>query len=111
MGSEPNATTSDESVDADVAPPAADVRATARSLSGLDDVDDDEAVAIAVAVAAHLRDREVAAAAAAADEGAPERRDAWAFAGRLESIRGLTGRVSERAPRNAWSAAGRVERF
>ncbi len=77
-----------------------------------DDASDDEAAAIAVAVAAHLRDREAAAAATAAanaDDGWDGKR--WAFAGRLESVYGRSGRVPERTPTNPWAAAGRSDRF
>ena len=77
-----------------------------------DDAADDEAAAIAVAVAAHLRDREAAAAAAAssdADAGWTGKR--WAFAGRLESVRGRRARVPEGAPTDPWAAADRIDRF
>ena len=83
------------------------------SLDGLsipDSADDAEAAAIAAAVAAHLRDGELAAATAAEDEpGWTGKR--WAFAGRLESVRGRRARVPERAPTDPWAAAGRSDRF
>ncbi|GAB3424018.1 hypothetical protein GCM10027435_30370 [Haloparvum alkalitolerans] len=77
-----------------------------------DDADEGEAAAIVAAVAAHLRDQEAAAAAAAAD-GAEETWDGdrWTFAGRLESTSRRTVRVPRDAPRDAWSAAGRADRF
>lgn len=78
-----------------------------------DDADEGEAAAIVAAVAAHLRDREAAAAAAAAADEAEETWDGdrWTFAGRLEATGGRTARVPRDAPRDAWSAAGRVDRF
>jgi hypothetical protein len=78
-----------------------------------DDADDEEAAAIVAAVTAHLNDRARAAAAAAASE-TPEptwtgRR--WGFAGRVEGLQARTVRVPENAPTDAWSAAGRTDRF
>ncbi len=77
-----------------------------------DDATDDEAAAIVAAVTAHLRDREAAAAAAAAeDDDAGWTGKRWAFAGRLESVRGRRGRVPTGAPTDPWAAAGRSDRF
>ncbi|MFB6234380.1 MAG: acc operon protein [Halopenitus sp.] len=78
-----------------------------------EDADDAEAAAIAAAVAAHLRDQETAAAAAAAaeDEEPTWEGDRWTFAGRLDTLQNRTVRVPTDAPRDAWSAAGRTDRF
>ncbi|WP_408958735.1 hypothetical protein [Natrinema sp. 74] len=76
-----------------------------------DDADDEEAAAIAAAIGAHLHDRALAAAAAAAggDETWDTKR--WAFAGRVRAQQHRTVRVPREAPTDAWSAAGRTERF
>jgi hypothetical protein len=92
-------------------PPLADLAA---SLELPEDADTDEAAAIVAAIGAHLRDREVAAAAAAESggetDGWPGRK--WAFAGRVDVLRGRRAvRVPDGAPANAWSAAGRTDRF
>jgi len=73
----------------------------------------DEAAAIVAAVGAHLRDREAAAAAAAAAEEEDDSRDGdrWRFAGRLARTTGRGGRVPRGAPSDAWTAAGRADRF
>ena len=74
----------------------------------------EEAAAIAAAVGAHLRDqRAVAAAAGAAAAGEEETWDGrrWAFAGRLEGIGDDPARVPRGTPTDAWTAAGRAERF
>lgn len=78
-----------------------------------DDADDAEAAAIAVAVAAHLRDQEAAAAAAAAEGDAEPtwEGERWSFAGRVDTLQNRTVRVPTDAPRDAWSAAGRTDRF
>ncbi len=76
------------------------------------DADDEEAAAIVAAVGAHLRDREAAAAAAAEDETEAdwtERR--WSFAGRLAATGDRRRRVPTSAPTDAWTAAGRADRF
>jgi hypothetical protein len=76
------------------------------------DADDEEAAAIAAAVGAHLHDRYLAAAAAAAEEPAETWDDKrWAFAGRLDALGGRPARVPETAPTDAWTAAGRSDRF
>lgn len=76
-----------------------------------DDASDEEAAAIAAAVRSHLA--ALAAAEAAAEEGNEESWDGkkWAFAGRVEGLGGRTVRVPDGAPTDAWSAAGRRERF
>ncbi len=82
------------------------------TLSIPDDADDEEAAAIAAAVGAHLRDAERAAAAAAAADAEPTwEGKRWTFAGRVEQSQGRSVRVPENAPRDAWSAAGRTDRF
>lgn len=73
------------------------------------DADASEAAAIAAAVGAHLRDQEAAAAAADDEETWDDRR--WSFAGRVDALQGRTVRVPRDAPTNAWSAAGRTDRF
>ena len=82
-------------------------------LEGLADASDEEAAAIAAAIAAYLRDREAAAAAAAAaagDDDDPSRRS-WAFAGRLAGVGIASRRPPATTPTDAWSAAGRADRF
>lgn len=72
----------------------------------------DEAAAIVAAVGAHLNDRAVAAAAAAAtaDERSWDGRK-WAFAGRIDQLQGRQISVPDGAPPDAWTAAGRTDRF
>jgi hypothetical protein len=78
-----------------------------------DDASDEEAAAIAAAVQSHVS--ALAAAAEAASEDDDETDDwtdrKWAFAGRVESLGGRSVRVPDGAPADAWSAAGRRERF
>lgn len=71
---------------------------------------DEEAAAIAAAVSAHLARLEAEAADSEAGEEAWDG-EKWAFAGRVEALGGRSVRVPEGAPRDAWSAAGRRERF
>ncbi|WP_338729386.1 acc operon protein [Haladaptatus sp. DJG-WS-42] len=75
----------------------------------IDDADADEAAAIAAAIGAHLQDLAVAAAA----EGGQETWDGkrWTFAGRMDSLQQRIVRVPERAPTDAWAAAGRTDRM
>ncbi|QLG62734.1 acc operon protein [Halorarum salinum] len=80
-------------------------------LSVPDSADDDEAAAIAAAVGAHLRDREAAAAEAAAAGEETWDGKRWAFAGRTRSLQGRVERVPDGAPTDAWTAAGRTDRF
>lgn len=72
---------------------------------------DEEAAAIAAAIGAHLRAQEAAAAAAAEDEEATWDGERWSFAGRLRGLQGRAGRVPKSAPRDAWAASGRTDRF
>jgi hypothetical protein len=81
------------------------------ALSIPDDADGDEAAAIAAAVGAHLTDLERAAAAAAGDDEPTWTGRKWAFAGRLDSTAGRSGRVPDGAPADDWTAAGRADRF
>ncbi|RCU48321.1 acc operon protein [Haloplanus salinus] len=78
-----------------------------------DDADEAEAAAIAAAVAAHVSSSAAAAAAAAEasdDEGTWWGRE-WAFAGRVDGLQGRSIRVPETTPTDAWTAAGRTDRF
>jgi hypothetical protein len=79
-----------------------------------DDASDEEAAAIAAAVQSHVSAL-AAAAEAASEEDDDETEDwtdrKWAFAGRVESLGGRSVRVPDGAPADAWSAAGRRERF
>jgi hypothetical protein len=81
------------------------------ALSIPEDADGEEAAAIAAAIGAHLTDRERAAAAAAAEETETWSGEKWAFAGRLDSTGGTPGRVTDGTPTDAWTAAGRADRF
>jgi hypothetical protein len=76
-----------------------------------DDASPEEAAAIAAVVSAYLRDRRAAAAAAAADGEPSWDGDRWTFAGRVEGTQGRSVRVPDGAPRDAWTAAGRTDRF
>jgi hypothetical protein len=95
--------------------PAVDAELVAEIAAQLDDASTDEAAAIAVAVGAHLTDRQraaaAAAAAAAADDGDSWNGRQWSFSGRVEATQKRTVRVRSDAPTDAWSAAGRAERF
>jgi hypothetical protein len=86
---------------------------TSRSeLSIPDDASPEEAAAIAAVVSAYLRDREAAAAAAAAESGEESwRGHRWTFASRIEGTQDRSVRVPDGAPRDAWTAAGRTDRF
>lgn len=75
-----------------------------------DDADADEAAAIAAAVGAHIRDQEAAAAAAESDEPSWEG-ERWTFAGRVEGTQSRSVRVPHGVPTDAWTAAGRTDRF
>jgi hypothetical protein len=72
-----------------------------------DDADDEEVAAIVAAF------RTLAAEAeAAASDGEPgSTRDRWRFAGRIETLQHRRVRPSADAPGDAWSAAGRTDRF
>ncbi|KTG08519.1 hypothetical protein AUR64_17730 [Haloprofundus marisrubri] len=75
------------------------------------DADADEAAAIAAVVGAHLRDQQVAAAAAASESEETWNGERWRFAGRVAALQGRSVRVPEGAPTDAWTAAGRTDRF
>lgn len=83
---------------------------TDHDLSIPEDASDEEAAAIAAAVSAHLARLE---AEAAATEDAEETwdDDKWAFAGRIAGLDSHGRRVPDDAPRDAWTAAGRRDRF
>ncbi len=75
-----------------------------------DDADDEEAAAIAAVIGAHLRDQALAAATAAeGEETWDEKR--WTFAARVDQLQSRSIRVPNGAPTDAWTAAGRTERF
>lgn len=82
---------------------------------GLDipaDASPDEAAAISAAVSAHLAALEAAAAAAAADDEEETWEGLkWTMAGRIRQLQHRTERVPNGAPRDAWTAAGRTDRF
>lgn len=73
------------------------------------DATSEEAAAIVAAIGTHLR-REAEAAAEAESEGSWDGLR-WAFAGRVDRLQNRTVRVPDCAPRNAWAAAGRTDRF
>jgi hypothetical protein len=75
------------------------------------DASTSEAAAIVAAIGAHVRDRRAAAAAAAEDDEPTWQGRKWRFAGRLASTQDHPGRVPDGAPADAWSAAGRADRF
>lgn len=80
------------------------------ALSIPENAESEEAAAIAAAIGAHLTDRE-RAAAAVAEETETWSGEKWAFAGRLETTTGQSGRVTDGTPTDAWTAAGRADRF
>lgn len=107
-----------ESVYDDVEPPApadggeSDLDVDALEIDVPPSATAEEAAAIVAAVGAHVRDREAAAAAAAAAAEEPSwDGDRFAFAGRLAQLQGRAARVPREAPRDAWTAAGRTDRF
>lgn len=73
------------------------------------DANDAEAAAIAAAVSAHLARLEAEAADGAVGESWAGKR--WSFAGRVGALGGRSVRVPDGAPTDAWSAAGRRDRF
>ncbi|WP_317987379.1 hypothetical protein [Haloprofundus halobius] len=75
------------------------------------DADPQEAAAIAAVVGAHLRDQQAAAAAAASDAAETWDGSRWRFAGRVDALQGRSVRVPDGAPTDAWTAAGRTDRF
>jgi acetyl-CoA/propionyl-CoA carboxylase, PccX subunit len=88
--------------------------ATSRSeeaaLEGLSipaDADPEEAAAIAAAIGSHLRAME----AGTEDEGPTWEDERWTFAGRIDAMQNRQVRVPTGAPTDAWSAAGRTDRF
>lgn len=97
----------DHSAGDETAAPAASVPEDV-ALTIPDDASTEEAAAIAAAVGAHLRDLELASA-----EGAEPTWDGkrWRFAGRIRTTQGRDARVPTGAPIDAWTAAGRTDRF
>ncbi|ELY96945.1 hypothetical protein C482_14279 [Natrialba chahannaoensis JCM 10990] len=75
------------------------------------DADDEEAAAIVAAIGAHLHDQARATAAAAAQTEETWEGKRWSFAGRVRAQQGEDVRVPKTAPTNAWTAAGRTDRF
>ncbi|ADD06645.1 uncharacterized protein Nmag_3093 [Natrialba magadii ATCC 43099] len=73
--------------------------------------DDEEAAAIVAAIGAHLHDQAQAAAAAAAQTEETWEGKRWSFAGRVRAQQGTDVRVPKSAPTDAWTAAGRTDRF
>lgn len=73
-----------------------------------DSASEAEAAAIAAAIGSHLRAEE--AAAAGGEEPTWEGRR-WTFAGRVDAIQGRAARVPTATPTDAWTAAGRTDRF
>ncbi|WP_129113278.1 acc operon protein [Halegenticoccus tardaugens] len=86
-----------------------DVDALAAALDLPADADSEEAAAIVAAIGAHLRDQELAAAAE--DDAETWDGERWTFAGRVDQLQGRNVRVPDRAPTDAWTAAGRTARF
>ncbi len=70
-----------------------------------------ETAAVAAAIGAHIRDQEAAAAAADAESEPSWDGLRWAFAGRTRQLQGRAERVSENAPTDPWTAAGRTDRL
>jgi hypothetical protein len=105
----------DTGVEASEGPPPAGPLPDDVALDIPDDADEEEAAAIAAAVGAHLRARAAAAAAAAAAAEAADEPSwngrRWAFAGKVRNLQGRDVRVPDGAPTDAWSAAGRADRF
>ena len=75
-----------------------------------EDADADETAAIAAALDAYVR-MQVAAVEEAdgEDRGWDTRR--WSFAGRVRNTEGRGVRVPRHAPTDAWTAAGRADRY
>ncbi len=80
-----------------------------RVLNIPDDATVEEAAAIAAAIGAHLHDRERLAASGGEVERWEGKR--WQFSGRMRNQQSRYVRVPTSAPTNAWSAAGRTDRF
>jgi hypothetical protein len=90
-----------------------DLAALAAALELPADAGPEETAAITAAVGAHLRDRAAAAAAAADADDDEETWDGrrWTFAGRTRALEGRAARVPDGTPTDAWTAAGRTDRF
>ncbi len=76
------------------------------------DIPDAADEAEVAAITAVFRTLAAEAEAAAADGTAAEpTRDPWGFTGRIETLQSRRIRSPATAPRDAWSAAGRTDRF
>jgi len=71
------------------------------------DANPEEAAAIAAAIGSHLRALE----AAAEGEEPTWQGERWTFASRIDAMQNRQVRVPTGAPTDAWSAAGRTDRF
>lgn len=74
-----------------------------------DDANREEAAAIIAAVSVHLRNEELAVPGNTAEESWTGKR--WSFAGRLNEQKLNGRRVPLSAPVDAWTAAGRGDRY
>lgn len=75
------------------------------------EIRDDATDAEAAAIAAVLRQVTAEAAQSAAAEEPAETHDPWRFAGRIDGLQSRRVRIPTGAPNDAWSAAGRADRF
>ncbi|QLD84814.1 acc operon protein [Natronomonas halophila] len=73
-----------------------------------DDADEDEAAAIAAVIRSHMRAQEETEEEDVEPEWSGNR---WRFTGRVNSLQNRMVRVPTDAPRDAWSAAGRTDRY
>lgn len=78
-----------------------------------DDATGEEAAVIAAAISIHLRTEEQAALLEARDHDESEAwtGQRWVFSGRLEQQHLNSGRVPLSAPTDAWTSAGRTDRY
>ena len=75
----------------------------------LDNAEKEEAAAIIAAVSAYLRNQELAGQSNTSEESWAGKR--WTFAGRLKEQKLRGRRVPLSAPVDAWTAAGRRDRY
>jgi hypothetical protein len=73
-----------------------------------DNADDEEAAAIAAVIRSYMRAQEEAEEEDVEPEWSGNR---WRFTGRVNSLQNRMVRVPTDAPRDAWSAAGRTDRY
>lgn len=76
-----------------------------------DDADTEEAAAIVAAVTQHLVDVAAAQAEAAAETEETWQGEKWAYQGKLNALGEPAARVPDGAPTDAWTAAGRRDRY